>query len=130
MNHMFRMRMDLSYIPEGTDLSVELPNNPYRRHVNIAVDWGKRGEFIENIKAGIENDKKLNNDYIRFMFKPIFGGEEEGDFMMVVLGESRASYFTGLEERTKKREADADWNRIQADPIATWVNEESLMITY
>ena len=64
------------------------------------------------------------------MFQPIFGGVDGGDFMMVVLGESRASYFSGLEKRTKKREADADWNRIQADPIATWVNEESLMITY
>ena len=130
MNHMFRMRTDLSYIPEGTNLDEELPNNPYRRHVNIAVDWGKRGEFIENIKAGIENDKKLNNDYIRFMFQPIFGGVDGGDFMMVVLGESRASYFTGLEKRTAKREADGDWQKIQANPIATWVNEESLMITY
>ena len=92
------MRMDLSYIPEGTNLDEELLNNPYRRHVNIAVDWGKRGEFIENIKAGIENDKKLNNDYIRFMFQPIFGGVDGGDFMMVVLGESRASYFSGREK--------------------------------
>ena len=64
------------------------------------------------------------------MFQPIFGGVDGGDFMMVVLGESRASYFSGLEERNKKRESDADWNRIQSDPIATWVNEESLMITY
>ena len=94
MNHMFRMRTDLSYIPEGTNLDEELPNNPYRRHVSIAVDWGKRGEFIENIKAGIENDKKLNNDYIRFMFQPIFGGVDGGDFMMVVLGKSRASYLS------------------------------------
>ena len=130
MNHMFRMRMDLSYIPEGTNLKEELPNNPYRRHVNIAVDWGKRGEFIDNIKAGIENDKKLNNKYIRFMFQPIYGGDDGGDFMMVVLGESRSSYFSGLEQRNKKREADADWNKIQADPIASWISEESLMITY
>ena len=130
MNHMYRMRMDLSYMPEGTNLNEELPKNPYRRHVNIAVDWGKRGEFIENINAGIENDKKLNNDYIRLMLQPIYGGEDGGDFMMVVLGESRASYFSGLEERTKKREVDADWNKIQSEPVATWVSEESLMITY
>ena len=62
MEHMYRMRMDLSYMPEGTNLNEELPKNPYRRHVNIAVDWGKGGEFVDNIKAGIENDKKLNND--------------------------------------------------------------------
>ena len=130
MNHMYRMRMDLSYMPKGTNLNEELPKNPYRRHVNIAVDWGKRGEFIENINAGIENDKKLNNDYIRLMLQPIYGGEDGGDFMMVVLGESRASYFSGLEERTKKREVDADWNKIQSEPVATWVSEESLMITY
>ena len=130
MNHMYRMRMDLSYMPEGTNLNEELPKNPYRRHVNIAVDWGKRGEFIENINAGIENDKKLNNDYIRLMLQPIYGGEDGGDFMMVVLGESRASYFSGLEERTKKREVDADWKKIQSEPVATWVSEESLMITY
>ena len=130
MNHMYRMRMDLSYMPEGTNLNEELPKNPYRRHVNIAVDWGKRGEFIENINAGIENDRKLNNDYIRLMLQPIYGGEDGGDFMMVVLGESRASYFSGLEERTKKREVDADWNKIQSEPVATWVSEESLMITY
>jgi hypothetical protein len=130
MNHMYRMRMDLSYMPEGTNLTEELPNNLYRRHVNIAVDWGKRSKFIANIKAGIENDKKLNNDYIRLMLQPMYGGEDGADFMMVILGESRASYFTGLEERTKKREVDADWNKIQAEPIATWVSEESLMITY
>ena len=130
MNHMYRMRMDLSYMPKGTNLNEELPKNPYRRHVNIAVDRGKRGEFIENINAGIENDKKLNNDYIRLMLQPIYGGEDGGDFMMVVLGESRASYFSGLEERTKKREVDADWNKIQSEPVATWVSEESLMITY
>jgi hypothetical protein len=117
-------------MPEGTNLTEELPNNLYRRHVNIAVDWGKRSEFIANIKAGIENDKKLNNDYIRLMLQPMYGGEDGADFMMVILGESRASYFTGLEERTKKREVDADWNKIQAEPIATWVSEESLMITY
>ena len=65
------------------------------------------------------------------MFQPIFGGEEGGDFMMVVLGESRASYFSGLEERTKlKEKLMLIGNRIQADPIATWINEESLMITY
>ena len=58
------------------------------------------------------------------------GGEDGGDFMMVVLGESRAAYFTGLEERTKKREDDSDWNKIQSEPVATWVSEESLMITY
>ena len=43
MEHVYRMRMDLSYMPEGTNLSEELPKNPYRRHVNIAVDWGKGG---------------------------------------------------------------------------------------
>ena len=124
------MRTDLSYMPEGTNIAEELPNNLYRRHVNIAVDWGKRNEFIANIKAGIENDKKLDNDYIRLMLQPVYGGEEGADFMMVVLGESRAAYFTGLEERTKKREVDADWNKIQSEPVATWVSEESLMITY
>ena len=130
MEHVYRMRMDLSYMPEGTNLSQELPKNPYRRHVNIAVDWGKGGEFMDNIKAGIENDKKLNNNYIRLMLQPVYGGEDGGDFMMVVLGESRAAYFTGLEERTKKREGDSDWNKIQSEPVATWVSEESLMITY
>ena len=85
---------------------------------------------MNNIKAGIENDKKLGNKYIRLMLRPIFGGEDNADFMMVVLGESRASYFTGLEKRTAKREADGDWQKIQANPIASWVNEESLMITY
>ena len=49
---------------------------------------------------------------------------------MVVLGESRASYFKNLEERNKKRQNDPDWNRIQSEPIATWVSEQSLMITY
>ena len=130
MDHLYRMRMDLSYMPEGTDLTEALPKNPYRRHVNISVDWGKRGEFVENIKAGIENDKKLNNDYIRFMLEPVYGGEDRGDFMMVVLGKSRASYFSSLEKRNKKRETDADWNKIQSEPVASWVSEESLMITY
>lgn len=130
MNHIYRMRMDLSYIPEGTNISEELSNNLYRRHVNIDVDWGKRDEFIANFKEGIENDKKLNNDYIRFMFQTMYGGEDGAEFMMVVLGESRASYFKDLEERNKKRQNDPDWNRIQAEPIATWVSEQSLMITY
>ena len=43
---------------------------------------------------------------------------------------STGVYFTGLEKRTAKRESDGDWQNIQANPIATWVNEESLMITY
>tara|TARA_B100002052_G_scaffold278801_1_gene285473 strand:+ start:73 stop:825 length:753 start_codon:yes stop_codon:yes gene_type:complete len=130
MNHAYRMIPELSYVPEGMDLNDELPKNPYRRHVSIAVNWGERNTFINNIKAGIENDKKLGNKYIRLMLRPIFGGEDNADFMMVVLGESRAGYFTGLEERTAKREADGDWQKIQANPIASWVNEESLMITY
>ena len=130
MNHAYRMISELSYVPEGMDLNEELPKNPYRRHVSIAVNWGERNAFMSNIKAGIENDKKLGNKYIRLMLRPIFGGEDNADFMMVVLGESRASYFTGLEKRTAKREADGDWQKIQANPIATWVNEESLMITY
>jgi hypothetical protein len=46
------------------------------------------------------------------------------------LGKSRASYFSSLEKRNKKRETDADWNKIQSEPVASWVSEESLMITY
>ncbi len=103
MAHVYNTRADLSYVPEGMDLSVELPKNPYRRHVTMNHGWGNRAAFIENQKVSIENDKKLDNQYIYLMLEPVFGGSDNGDFMMVVLGESRAAYFNGLETRMQKR---------------------------
>ena len=50
--------------------------------------------------------------------------------MMVILGESRAAYFNGLEERMKKRNADDEWKAMREAPVGTWIEEESLMITY
>ena len=50
--------------------------------------------------------------------------------MMVILGESRAAYFNGLEERMKKRNADDEWKAMIETQVGTWIEEESLMITY
>jgi hypothetical protein len=130
MAHIYNTRADLSYVPEGMDLSVELPKNPYRRHVTMKHGWGNRVAFLENQKAQLENDKKLNNQYIYLMLEPMFGGTDGADFMMVVLGESRASYFNGLEARMKKRNNDSDWKEIQSKPIGSWIEEESLMVKY
>ena len=130
MAHVYNTRADLSYVPEGMDLSVELPKNPYRRHVTMNHGWGNRAAFIENQKVSIENDKKLDNQYIYLMLEPVFGGTDNGDFMMVVLGESRAAYFNGLETRMKKRNKDSDWKEIQSKPVGSWIEEESLMVKY
>ena len=64
------------------------------------------------------------------MLEPVFGGTENGDYVMVILGQSRAAYFNGLEERMKKRNADSEWKAMRDEPIGTWIEEESLMITY
>mgnify|MGYP001377719982 CR=1 FL=1 len=54
---------------------------------------GKAGKLL---KDGVQNT---------------FGGVDRGDYVMVTLGESRAAYFSGLEERMKKRNADDDWKK-------------------
>ena len=81
-------------------------------------------------KKQIQNDIKLNNKYITLMLEPVFGGTESGDYVMVILGESRAAYFNGLDQRMKKRNADSEWKAMRDAPIGTWIEEESLMITY
>ncbi len=86
--------------------------------------------FQEQIISGIENEKKLKNNYIRLMYKPWYGGPENADFMMIVLDESREKYFEGLAERNKKRGNDDDWKLIQSENIANWIDEEHLTIHY
>ena len=130
MGHVFKMRPDLSYVPAGMDLMEELPKNTYRRHVTVDIAWGERGAFEEMQKKQIQNDIKLNNKYITLMLEPVFGGTESGDYVMVILGESRAAYFNGLDQRMKKRNADSEWKAMRDAPIGTWIEEESLMITY
>tara|TARA_X000000368_G_scaffold62253_1_gene44041 strand:+ start:316 stop:1062 length:747 start_codon:yes stop_codon:yes gene_type:complete len=130
MGHIFKMRPDLSYVPDGVNLMEELPKNPYRRHVTVDIAWGERNAFEEMQKKQRQNDIKLNNQYITLVLEPMFGGEDSGDYMMVILGESRAAYFNGLEERMKKRNADDEWKAMREAPVGTWIEEESLMITY
>jgi hypothetical protein len=90
-------------------------------------NWDK---FQNQIKAGIENDKKLKNNYVRLMYSPVYGGIRGADFLMIVMDESRASYYNGLEERNKKRDNDDDWNSIQNDNVANWIDEEDIMVHY
>tara|TARA_B100001758_G_scaffold239024_1_gene242897 strand:+ start:2060 stop:2806 length:747 start_codon:yes stop_codon:yes gene_type:complete len=130
MSHVFKMRPDLSYVPEGMNLMEELPKHTYRRHVTVDIGWGERSAFEEMQKKQIQNDIKLNNKYITLMLEPVFGGTESGDYVMVILGESRAAYFNGLDQRMKKRNADSEWKAMRDAPIGTWIEEESLMITY
>ena len=130
MGHVFKMRPDLSYVPEGMNLMEELPKHTYRRHVTVDVGWGERSAFEEMQKKQIQNDIKLNNKYITLMLEPVFGGTESGDYVMVILGDTRAAYFNGLEERMKKRNADNEWKAMRDAPVGTWIEEESLMITY
>ena len=94
------------------------------------IAWGERNAFEEMQKKQRQNDIKLNNQYITLVLEPMFGGEDSGDYMMVILGESRAAYFNGLEERMKKRNADDEWKAMREAPVGTWIEEESLMITY
>ena len=130
MSHVFKMRPDLSYVPEGMNLMEELPKHTYRRHVTVDIGWGERSAFEEMQKKQIQNDIKLNNKYITLMLEPVFGGTESGDYVMVILGESRAAYFNGLDQRMKKRNADNEWKAMRDAPVGTWIEEESLMITY
>ena len=130
MAHVFKMRPDLSYVPEGVNLMEELPKNRYRRHVTVDIGWGEGNAFEDMQKKQIQNDIKLDNQYITLMLEPVFGGDDSGDYVMVILGESRAAYFNGLEQRMKKRNADSEWKEMRDAPVGTWIEEESLMITY
>ena len=130
MGHVFKMRPDLSYVPKDMDLMEELPKHTYRRHVTVDIGWGERDAFEVMQKKQIQNDLKLNNKYIALMLEPVFGGVDKGDYVMVILGESRAAYFNGLEQRMKKRNADSEWKAMRDNTVGSWIDEESLMITY
>ena len=131
-NHIFWLNKRFSYVPEGIKLSEVLPTLKFRRHVMIDVNSGpeSRQKFQEQIILGIENDKKLKNNYIRFMYSPWYGGPDNVDFMMIVLDESREKYFEGLAERKKKRGSDDDWKSIQSENMANWIDEEHFTIHY
>lgn len=131
-SHLFWYVKNMSYIPEGTDLAAALPNLLFRRHIMIDVNEGPgvREKFKKQISLGIENDKKLKNDYIRVMYMPFYGGVANADYMMIVLGKSRADYYTSLQERSDKRKVDQEWNSIQDSNVASWILEEDIMVHY
>ena len=91
---------------------------------------GNMEKFRSQIRSGIENDIKLKNNYIRLMFTPIYGGVNNGDFMMIVMDKSRSDYYNGLAERNKKRDKDSDWKKIQSENVASWIQEEDIKIHY
>ena len=102
MSHVFKMRPDLSYVPEGMNLMEELPKHTYRRHVTVDIGWGERSAFEEMQKKQIQNDIKLNNKYITLMLEPVFGGTESGDYVMVILGESTSSILQRSRSKNEK----------------------------
>ena len=114
MSHVFRLNQNLSYVPKGVDLKSELPKLTFRRHIIMDVHEGPGNmeKFRSQIRSGIENDIKLKNNYIRLMFTPIYGGVNNGDFMMIVMDKSRSDYYNGLAERNKKRDKDSDLSLI------------------
>ena len=61
---------------------------------------------------------------------PFYGGVANADYMMIVLGKSRADYYTSLQERSDKRKVDQEWNSIQDSNVASWILEEDIMIHY
>lgn len=132
MTHVFYHWEELSYIPEGMNLAEELPNLRFRRNVTMDIHKGDGNweKFQNQIKAGIENDKKLKNNYVRLMYAPVYGGVSGADFLMVVMDESRESYYSSLAERNKKRASDDEWESIQNDNVANWIDEEDLMVHY
>lgn len=132
MSHVFRLNQNLSYVPKGVDLKSELPKLTFRRHIIMDVHEGPGNmeKFRSQIRSGIENDIKLKNNYIRLMFTPIYGGVNNGDFMMIVMDKSRSDYYNGLAERNKKRDKDSDWKKIQSENVASWIQEEDIKIHY
>ena len=132
ITHVFYHWEELSYIPEGMNLAEQLPNLKFRRNITMDIQNGDGNwdKFQNQIKAGIENDKKLKNNYVRLMYSPVYGGIRGADFLMIVMDESRASYYNGLAERNKKRDNDDDWKSIQNDNVANWIDEEDIIVHY
>ena len=131
MNHVFAYLKDLSYIPDNIDLESELPNMKFRRNVFLDIkkdsEWNDAAQEFEAIN---ENNKKLKNNYVSFVYGPMFGGYDNADFLLIVVDKSRENYFKGLAERSRKREKDEEWNEIKNNSVLNWINEEQMMIHY
>ena len=86
------------------NLAEQLPKLKFRRNITMDIQNGDGNwdKFQNQIKAGIENDKKLKNNYVRLMYSPVYGGIRGADFLMIVMDESRASYYKGLEKEIRK----------------------------
>jgi len=126
MSSIYTYWPDLSYISENVDPS----KMKYRRHIVVDIhdgddSWNK---FLEQTKKGVANDKKLKNDYIRLAYSPMYGGSEGSAFLFIAMDESRAKYFQNLEKRTSKRNNDNDWKKMQENNLASFVEEENIMI--
>lgn len=117
---------DLSYVPENIDLS----KMKYRRHIVIDIHEGDDSwnKFVEQTKMGVANDKKLKNNYIRLAYSPMYGGIPNSDFLFIAMDESRAKYFENLEKRTAKRNNDSDWIKMEENNLASFIQEENIMI--
>jgi hypothetical protein len=126
MAHIYSYWPDLSYVPENVDLS----KMKYRRHINVVIHQGDNSwnNFVEQTKKGVENDKKLKNDYVRIAYSPMFGGIANLSFLFIAMDESRSKYFENLEKRASKRNKDSDWKKMQQNNLASFVKEENIMI--
>jgi len=102
----------------------------YRRHIVVDIHQGDDSwnKFTEQIKKGVTNDKKLKNNYVRLAYQPIYGGSEGSEFLFIAMDETRAKYFENLEKRTSKRNNDNDWKKMQNNNLASFVEEENIMI--
>ena len=58
----------------------------------------------------------------------MYGGSPNSDFLFIAMDETRAKYFENLEKRASKRNNDNDWKKMQANNLASFVEEENIMI--
>ena len=126
MSSIYSYWPDLSYISENVDIS----KMEYRRHIVVDIHQGDDSwnKFVEQIKKGVANDKRLKNNYVRLAYQPIYGGSEGSEFLFIAMDETRAKYFENLEKRTSKRNNDNDWKKMQNNNLASFVEEENIMI--
>ena len=126
MSSIYNYWPDLSYISKNVDPS----KMKYRRHIVLEINDGDDSwnKFVEQTKKGVANDKKLKNNYIRLAYSPMYGGAEGSEFLFIAMDETRAKYFENLEKRTSKRNSDNDWKKMQNNNLASFVEEENIMI--
>ena len=58
----------------------------------------------------------------------MYGGIPNSDFLFIAMDESRAKYFENLEKRTAKRNNDSDWIKMEENNLASFIQEENIMI--